>query len=177
MFTEKTYNAQYLPDNMKSFVPSIVCLFLLNLGFPTEAEGMLRLQLKGTVHFYLHYPLPPPPLPLPSPPVMEGNVWHRTAQGLLVSVFHYMRRGGECLYLISNGMSRWLPFLRLVLRTISIIIAFQVNGTFVQDTPVMLITAFQCTANFIDLSCTFSMLHLFPLCLSLISLFLQSFEG
>lgn len=57
MFTEKTYNAQYLPDNMKSFVPSIVCLFLLNVGFATEAESMLRLQCKWTVHVHSHPPL------------------------------------------------------------------------------------------------------------------------
>ena len=42
MFAEKNLvNAQFLLDSMKSFVPSIVCLFFLNVGFQTEAEGML----------------------------------------------------------------------------------------------------------------------------------------
>lgn len=37
----KTDNDQYLLDNMKPILPSIAYLFLLNVGLPTEAEGML----------------------------------------------------------------------------------------------------------------------------------------
>ena len=42
MLTEKNVQRSIpILDIMKSLVSGIVCLFLLNVGFPTEAEGML----------------------------------------------------------------------------------------------------------------------------------------
>ena len=113
MFTEKTYYAQCLPDNMKSFVPSIVCLFLLNVGFPAAAEGMLRLLCKGTVYFYLHYHLPPPPPPTLPFSTSSGTGRHRAYRNLS-SITGWEGGGGEALVVViseSNLMttSRRMP--------------------------------------------------------------------